>query len=136
MNQKLLERLIKHEGLRLKPYRCTAGKLTIGIGRNLEDVGITESEAIELLKNDLARCHHECLHSFWWYHELDETRQGVLLEMCFNLGLKKLKSFRHMLTALSLKDYGLAAREMRSSLWAQQVGQRAKTLADLMQRGA
>ncbi len=33
--------LVRHEGLKLKPYRCTAGKLTIGIGRNLDNCGIS-----------------------------------------------------------------------------------------------
>ncbi|MDY0127369.1 MAG: hypothetical protein RBR69_04500 [Candidatus Cloacimonadaceae bacterium] len=42
---RIKEQLVRHEGLRLKPYRCTAGKLTIGIGRNLNDCGITQSEA-------------------------------------------------------------------------------------------
>lgn len=32
---RIKEQLVRHEGLRLRPYRCTAGKLTIGIGRNL-----------------------------------------------------------------------------------------------------
>jgi len=44
--RKLLE---FEEGLKLKPYKCPAGKLTIGIGRNLEDRGITEQEAQMLL---------------------------------------------------------------------------------------
>ena len=44
---KAIERqLIEHEGLEQKVYRCTAGKLTIGVGRNLEDKGITEEEAL------------------------------------------------------------------------------------------
>lgn len=135
MKQTILDRIIKHEGLKLKPYRCTAGKLTIGVGRNLEDNGITEAEAMVLLGNDLERCHIECLNAFPWYGELDETRQGVVLEMCFNLGLNRLKGFKKMLAAMSLKNYALASQEMLTSQWARQVGQRARTLADIMQRG-
>ena len=48
----LIDLLIRHEGIKLKPYHCTSGKLTIGIGRNLEDRGITKEEAIYLLNND------------------------------------------------------------------------------------
>ena len=55
-HKKLANQLIKHEGLRLTPYRCPAGRLTIGIGRNLEDKGITEKEAVMLLKNDIQEC--------------------------------------------------------------------------------
>ena len=135
MKEELINRIIKHEGLRLKPYRCTAGKLTIGIGRNLDDVGITENEARYLLKNDLQRSHIDCLNAFGWYAGLDETRQGVICEMCFNLGLARLKGFKKMLTAVETGNYALAAQEMLASQWAKQVGQRARTLADIMKRG-
>ena len=53
--------LVRHEGLRLKPYRCTAGKLTIGIGRNLDDCGISQTEAYLLLENDIRNCEKQ----FW-----------------------------------------------------------------------
>ncbi len=135
MEEELIKRIIKHEGLRLKPYRCTAGKLTIGIGRNLEDTGITETEARYLLENDLRRCHKACMEAFPWYVGLDETRQGVICEMCFNLGLARLKGFKKMLLAVETGNYTTAAQEMLSSKWALQVGQRAKTLADMMKRG-
>ena len=126
------ERIKQHEGFRGKPYRCTAGKLTIGYGRNIEDNGITEAEASFLLDNDLKRCEAECRQAFSWFDNLDDIRQGVIVEMDFNLGLKKFKGFRKMLAACEKQDYELAAREMLDSLWARQVGQRAKILADLM----
>lgn len=131
----LIDRLIKHEGLRLKPYKCPAGKLTIGVGRNLEDRGITEEEAMILLQNDILACRKDCYTSFIWYGELDEVRQGVILEMCFNLGISRLKGFKKMLKACELKNYTLASQEMLSSLWARQVGNRAKKLADIMRKG-
>lgn len=131
----LVDRLIKHEGLKLKPYKCPAGKLTIGVGRNLEDRGITEEEAMYLLQNDIQNCRKECYSSFFWFGEMDETRQGVVLEMCFNLGISRLKGFKKMIKACELKNYTLASQEMLSSRWASQVGQRAKTLADIMKKG-
>lgn len=131
-DDKLIQRVIQHEGLMLKPYKCPAGKLTIGVGRNLEDVGISKEEAMFLLENDLNRCHQECLRAFMWYGELDNARQGVIQEMCFNLGLARLKTFKKMLLACKLGNYELAAHEMLSSLWARQVGKRAETLADIM----
>ena len=51
--KRLKDMLIRHEGLKLKPYLCTAGKLTIGVGRNIQDRGITYQEAMMLLENDI-----------------------------------------------------------------------------------
>ena len=65
--ERLLHTLIRHEGIKYKPYRCTAGKLTIGVGRNIEDVGISESEAMHMLKNDVAVVAAQCMGSFEWY---------------------------------------------------------------------
>lgn len=127
-----VERVKMHEGLRLKPYRCTAGKLTIGYGRNIEDNGITEAEASFLLENDLRRCWRDCSTSFDWFDKLDKIRQGVIAELCFNIGLSRLKGFRKMLAACSRGDFETASCEMLDSLWARQVGKRAQTLADLM----
>lgn len=131
----LVERLLKHEGLRLKPYKCSAGKLTIGVGRNLDDRGISEEEAFMMLQNDILACRKECYANFNWFGEMDEARQSVILEMCFNLGISRLKGFKKMLTACEIKNYALASREMMSSLWARQVGNRAKNLAKIMEKG-
>lgn len=131
----LVDRIIKHEGLKLKPYTCPAGKLTIGVGRNLEDRGITEDEAMMMLQNDIIACRRECYANFFWFGEMDEVRQEVILEMCFNLGIARLKGFKKMLKACELKNYTLASQEMLTSLWARQVGNRAKTLAKIMEKG-
>lgn len=39
-----IDRLIFHEGLKLKPYKCTAGKWTIGVGRCYETNPFTAEE--------------------------------------------------------------------------------------------
>lgn len=131
----LKERVKAHEGLRLKPYRCSAGKLTIGYGRNLEDNGISKEEAEIMLDNDLEKCRKECLANFNWYGNLDKIRQGVIQEMALNLGMSRLKGFKKMLLAIEIGNYTLASQEMLNSRWAQQVGNRAKTLAEIMRRG-
>lgn len=128
----MIDRIKKHEGLRLKPYRCTAGKLTIGYGRNLEDNGITEEEAHFLLMNDLEKSWDECCKAFSWISKMDKIRQGVIVELCFNMGLGRLRGFKKMLAACERGDYETASVEMLDSLWARQVGQRAKTLANIM----
>ena len=128
-------RIALHEGLRLTPYRCTAGKLTIGIGRNLDDKGITKEEAYYLLRNDLKECHRQCCEAFWWYGEMDLVRQSIIKEMCFNMGLGGLQKFKNMLLACSLKNYREAAKQMLASRWATQVGKRAQTMAKIMETG-
>jgi lysozyme len=134
-HQLLWEQLIQHEGLRLKPYRCSAGKLTIGIGRNIEDVGITEEEALVLLGNDISRVIAEIDKKIPAFSSLDEIRKRVLVDMCFNLGISRLMKFRRMLAALEAGDYAQAAVEMMDSRWARQVGSRAERLKYMMKTG-
>ncbi len=131
----LTERIIRHEGLRLKPYRCTSGKLTIGIGRNLEDNGISEAEAMLLLENDLKRVVHELTSNLPFYGNLEHERRHVLIDMGFNLGISRLLQFKKMLKALEAGNYSEAAKEMLNSKWAKQVGDRATELADVMRSG-
>ena len=50
---KIIEMLKRHEGLKVFPYHCSQNKLTIGIGRNLDDKGISKDEAYYLLYNDI-----------------------------------------------------------------------------------
>lgn len=125
-----------HEGLRLKPYRDTVGKLTIGYGRNLDDRGITREEADTLLLNDAYDAWEEAERLVRAWPALDEVRRAVLAEMVFNLGAARLLGFRLMLAAVNDGRYTDAANEMRSSLWATQVGQRAETLAKRMATGS
>jgi len=133
--EKLINQLIKHEGIRLKPYLCTAGKLTVGVGRNLEDNGITYEEAVMMLGNDINRCDKELRENFAWFEGLDWTRQNVLIDMCFNLGINRLKKFRKTLALIEKGDYLTASEEMLNSRWAVQVKGRAKTLSRLMKDG-
>ena len=128
--------LIKlHEGFELYPYKCPAGKLTIGYGRNIEDNGISEEEAELMLANDIQRCVLELKRVLPWYDGLDDVRQAVLIDMCYNLGISRLLKFKRFLSALEQDYYDLAAREMLDSLWAKQVGQRAERLALIMKTG-
>lgn len=129
------ELIKKHEGLRLKPYKCTAGKLTIGYGRNIEDNGISQTEAEQMLYNDIQKCYFECGKLPCW-DNINEARQAVLLDMCYNLGISRLKNFKKMLAALERTDYTSAAAEMLDSNWAKQVKSRATELAQIMKKGA
>ena len=133
---RIKSQLVRHEGLRLKPYRCTAGKLTIGVGRNLDDCGISQKEAYALLDNDIQNCEQQLLDEIpVIYSALDEVRQSVLLNMCFNLGLKGLLGFNNTLAFIASGDWERAANGMLASKWAKQVGFRAIELSEMMRKG-
>lgn len=132
---KLAEQLKKHEGLKLKPYTDTVGKLTLGIGRNLEDKGITEQEALFMLNNDVDYFYKKITKELPWIKNLDDTRQNVLVNMAFNLGVSGLFSFKNMLAAVATCNFKLASEEMLNSKWAKQVGNRAVELSEQMRTG-
>lgn len=131
----MVAELERDEGLRLKPYRCSAGRLTIGIGRNLDDVGISVEEARHLLHNDIARTAADLDRLLPWWSTLDEVRQRVLLNMAFNMGAAGLAGFRQTLGFVRAGLWGAAADGMLASLWARQVGPRAVRLAEMMRTG-
>ena len=133
---RIKEQLVRHEGLRLKPYRCTAGKLTIGVGRNLDDCGISQSEAYVMLINDIMNCEKQLQAKIPdIYNGLDEVRKSVLLNMCFNLGISGLLGFKNTLEFIKVGDWERAANNMLVSRWAKQVGRRAIELSELMRKG-
>lgn len=133
--QAVADQLLRHEGLRLFPYVDTVGKLTIGVGRNLTDRGVTREEAMSMLAGDIDRCVAELFAALPWFGALDPIRQRVLVDMDFNMGLTHLLGFRHTLSAIETGDYELAAERMLESLWARQVGERAHRLARMMKLG-
>ena len=131
----LEEQLIRHEGYRQFPYKCSAGKLTIGIGRNIEERGISEDEAKYLLHNDIEACKIELNLLFPIVKVLNSSRYNVLINMCFNMGIKRLNGFKKMWAALAVGDYDEAAKQMLDSKWAWQVGTRSVELAEIMING-
>jgi len=136
MNAEQLNKDLKQdEGLVLKPYRDSVGKLTIGIGRCLDDKGISEEEANCLFKNDVNSTSQELFSTFPWMTELNDVRQNVFLNMAFNMGVQGLAKFKLTLAYVQGGHYEMAAQEMLSSLWAKQVGARAIRLAKEMASG-
>ena len=135
MNRDQLKKdLIRDEALRLKPYQCSAGKLTIGVGRNIEDNGITHDEAMYLLDNDITNVEADLDSKLPWWRSMDEERQSVIANMCFNLGIQRLLGFTNTLKAMSEGRYQDAAKGMKDSLWAKQVGPRAERLIKIMEK--
>lgn len=126
--------LIQDEGMRLRPYLDTAGKLTIAVGRNLEDVGLSEDEAMTLLRNDIAKARVSAS-KLQFFSRLDPVRQDVVIMMIFNMGAAKFAGFSRMIAALERLDFEAAANEMLASHWASQIGKRAVRLAQMMRSG-
>lgn len=152
----MIAELVRDEGERLTVYRCTADKLTIGVGRNLDDVGIsaqetqqlgittrscvtngiTRSQSRALLDSDIGRCEADLDRRLPWWRTLDPIRQRVLINMCFNLGVKGLEGFVNTLSMIRTGRYADAAVNMLKSKWAGQVGKRAQRLSLMMRTGA
>jgi lysozyme len=132
-----IERMIlRYEGFRANPYKCTGGKLTIGIGRNLEDKGITKSEAIFLLRSDIGECEADLFKIFGKdFFDLPDKRRWILIYMRFNLGLRGFCGFKKMIGAVKGKNFKKAANEMKKSLWYKQIGNKNKELVTMMREG-
>lgn len=131
-----LEALIRaEEGCRLKPYRCTSGKITIGIGRNLEDKGISEEEAELMFANDVAEVKAQIKQALPWASTLDPVRYAVLASMAFQMGIYGLLEFRNTLNAVFREDWDAAAKGMLGSKWAKQTPKRARRHAVMMRTG-
>lgn len=124
-----------HEGVRQFPYRDSVGKLTIGVGFNLDDVGLYPEEMDFILKNRLKKVASELYDHLPWITSLNSARTAVLLDMGYNLGVPGLLKFRKMIEAMRTFRWGDAAAEMLDSKWAGQVGRRAVRLAAMMETG-
>ncbi len=135
MISNLVDLLTLHEGYRQFPYRCTAGKLTIGIGFNLDDTGLYRDEAEAVLTLRMARIGRELAAKLPWLTNLDPVRQAVLLDMAYNLGVPGLLKFKNTLADVQAGRYQTAAAKMMASLWSRQVGRRAERLATMMKTG-
>tara|TARA_Y100000034_G_scaffold136483_1_gene213187 strand:+ start:237 stop:722 length:486 start_codon:yes stop_codon:yes gene_type:complete len=157
--QRLKAMLIKHEGVRYEVYRCTAGKLTIGVGRNLDDVGLSEdekrfllqypprdltytnlhlnmSEVTYLLENDINRVIDDLNAKIPEWFTYPENIQLALADMCFNLGITGLLKFKKMIAAMREGDFDSAADEAMDSRWYKQVKSRGVTIVGMIREGA
>lgn len=134
IDDKFISQLKRHEGFSKYPYKDTVQKLTIGYGRNLDDVGISEEESEFMLTHDVEISKNEVqkILSALKIPEPHLHRKHVLYNMMFNLGYNRFLNFVKMLKAIKEQDYEQAAKEMLDSRWARQVGKRATELAEQM----
>lgn len=124
----------EHEGFNPKVYKCSRGFNTIGWGHNLDAKGITRKQAEMILDDDIAECKAQ-LESCYWYLKQPDGVKKALIDMCFNLGIDGLLKFNHMISALYMGNYQVAADEAQNSLWAKQVPNRAKEVIAIIRDG-
>jgi lysozyme len=131
----MVQQLTRDEGLRYKPYQDSVGKLTIGVGRNLSDVGLSLDEIQYLLANDLKKADAEVHSHLPWADALSDVRRAVLVEMAFNLGIDGLLKFKNTLALIQAGMFEAATNEMLKSKWAKEVGDRANRLSEQLKTG-
>ena len=138
MSERLIKMLKRHEGVKSHAYKCSAGKVTVGVGRNIDEnggIGLTDSEIDMLLANDIKRVEQELTDRFSWYRNLDSVRREAMIDIAFNLGITKLLDFKKALAAMESGVYFWASTEFNASRWAEQVGDRAEELCDMIETG-
>lgn len=133
--------LRRDEGVRYKPYKDTEDILTVAVGHNLKAkpldliYPLAESEITDILIMDIKDVFSDLDRALPWWRTLSYIRQRVVVNMCFNLGINRFLGFKKMLAYLKVGQYALAAKEMRNSRWATQVGERAERLYAMMIKG-
>lgn len=134
------------EGRRAVRYLCPAGKLTIGIGHNLEgkrfrpDTWAAILEEHPRLQNALLDDHVHLseplidrifaddvedsiadLDGIWiGWRALSERRKRALINLSFQMGQQRLLGFRRFWVAMRAHDFDTAAAELKDSLWYRQ----------------
>lgn len=126
--------LTKQEGYRQFPYRDTRGKLTIGIGRNLDAEGVTLPEAQGLLASDCDRIVKK-LQVLPFWNEIGEVRQGVLISVALNCGVDGMLEFHDTLADIAHHMYAIAAGDLMSSAAARELPNRYRVLAAMLSTG-
>ena len=143
--EKLMQELIGDEGFKYEIYLDHLGYPTMGVGHLITEkdeehgkpVGtpISEDRIRGCLDNDIKIVCEELDMKEPWWRTLNDNRQRVIANMCFNLGHPRLSGFKKFIQAMQVSDWERAAVEMMDSKWSGQVGDRAVRLRDRVLRG-
>ena len=128
----LIDNIKKSEGFRSKVYKCTEGYDTIGYGFAIKDLVLSEDICDMILERKLAELKIRVVRQFPFFDNCPEEVQDVLMEMCFQIGVKGVSKFSKTIDHIMRKDYRAASVEMLDSKWATQTPNRAKKLSDQM----
>ena len=126
--KQLIERIAVNEGFRSKVYKCSEGVDTIGHGFTW----LSEEESLHILTGRVSQLHLKLLDDLDWYKDMPPEIQGVIIEMCFQIGFSGVMKFRKMIANMQDKNWKEASKEMLDSLWAKQTPSRANRLADIV----
>lgn len=138
MKDQLTKQLRRDEGVIDHAYTDSLGYWTIGVGRLIDQRKggkLSDDEIDFLLSNDIDRHAEELFKLAPWIKNLDEARQGALVNMAFNLGVAGLLGFKNTLSLIQGGKYDDAAKAMLESKWSHQVGKRADRLAEQIRTG-
>lgn len=138
MASQIVRQLRADEGVEGSAYQDHLGFWTIGVGRLIDarkGAGLADDEINYLLNNDINRRIAALDKRLSWWRKLDDARQGVLLNMAFQMGVDGLLAFKNTLALVEAGRYDAAAAGMMNSKWATQTPARAKRLAQQMRTG-
>ena len=124
----LIERIGVNEGFRSKPYQCSENVWTIGHGLTW----LTEEESLHILTGRISQLHLKLLDTFGWYKDMPPEIQGVVIECCFQMGIKGWSMFRKAISHMKERNWKEASKEMLDSKWAKQTPNRAKQLSEIV----
>lgn len=126
--------LVWAEGEKLELYKDSVGILTIGVGHNIEEKGISQAVSRMMLREDINEVLAD-VRTLSYFNDLDSVRQLVVSDMVFNLGLSRFLGFKNLQSSLAAGDWQLSAFNMKDSKWYKQVGRRAEKLEAAMITG-
>lgn len=128
----LLKQIKEHEGLKLKLYKCPAGRLTIGYGHNIEDNGLSKTACEFILIEDIEEAERNLYAIFGreLYESLKNIQKIALIDMMFNLGIIKFLTFKKFIKAVKDKDWNKASEEVINSRAYEQNKRRYKKISE------
>jgi lysozyme len=130
--------LMRDEGSVPYAYQDSLGYWTIGVGHCIDSrmgCKLPDEFIKSLLCSDIDSTIADLNEKLPWWTQLDEIRQRVLVNMCFNLGINKLMRFQKFLESMKNSDWKSAAEQMQNSVWWGQVGARAVRLQHMVLTG-
>ena len=131
----LIDDIKKHEGFSPVVYKCTAGYDTIGYGKRIKYLKVTEEQSIEWLEEDLGHLHYVLADKYDWFLPAPEEVKDIVMNMNYQLGVSAFSKFKKTIQYIKVKDYKAASIEMLDSKWARDdTPNRAKELSDRMNK--
>ncbi len=131
--------IIKHEGVRFKPYKDSVGLWTVGVGhligdgKNLPDDmnrTFSASEIAQMFEEDYKH-HKKIAEKTPGYQKANKAGKGAMIDLAFNMGYWWPK-WPNTSAALKAGNFEAASRGLEDSKWYTQVGYRADTIVNLI----